>query len=38
MSILRGGRRPPSEPPPRTAPAKPALERYVDSRETRVVQ
>ena len=30
MNFLRGGLRPPSEPPPGMAPAKPALEQCVD--------
>jgi hypothetical protein len=38
MSFLGGGLRPPSEPPPGLAPAKPALEQCVDNRERRVVQ
>ncbi len=38
MSILGGGRGPPSEPPPGMAPAEPALEQCVDSRERRVAQ
>jgi hypothetical protein len=38
MSLLGGGLRPPSEPPPGMALAKPALEQSVHVRARRVVR